>query len=396
VTRALSHRDRRRDVVVVGAGVVGLSCAWRLAEAGLTTVTVDPDPCRGASWVAAGMLAPVTEVRYGEEDHVALNLAAARGWPAFAAELEAASGRTVGHLTSGTLLAAVDDTDAAWLRDLVAFQHELGLHSELLTPRRARELEPGLAPTVRGALRAPGDHQVDNRRLLRALVAAAHASGVGLVRGAVDALDVENGAVTGVHLADGSSIRAPIVVLAAGWRSAPLMPDAALPAPVRPVKGQILRLRGPGGAPVLGHTVRAIVQGASVYVVPRADGSVVVGATVEERGADATVTAGAVFELLRDARRVFPGLSELELEETAAGLRPGSPDNAPLVGTVPLRTGASDVGGLVLATGHFRNGILQAPITAEAVTAVATGGDVPAELAPFPPARFAPAAGLAC
>jgi glycine oxidase len=396
VTRALSHRDRRRDVVVVGAGVIGLSCAWRLADAGLTTALVDPDPCHGASWVAAGMLAPVTEVRYGEEDHLSLNLAAAAGWPAFAAALEAASGLRVGHRSAGTLLAAVDDTDAAWLGDLVAFQHELGLASELLTPRRARQLEPGLAPTLRGALRAPGDHQVDNRRLLRALVAAGCQSGVGLVRRQVEALATEGGAVTGVHLDDGSSIGARAVVLAAGWRSAALMPDVAISAPVRPVKGQILRLRGPAGSPVLGHTVRAIVQGSSVYVVPRASGTVVVGATVEERGDDVTVTAGAVFDLLRDARRVYPGVSELALEEAAAGLRPGSPDNAPLVGSVPSRRGGGDVDGLVLATGHFRNGILLAPVTAEAVTAVVTGGEVPAPLAPFPPARFAPAAGLAC
>ena len=161
------------------------------------------------------------------------------------------------------------------------------------------------------------------------------------------------------------------------------MPAGAVP--VRPVKGQILRLLPSERAPVLTRTVRGVVQGSSVYVVPRENGTVVVGATVEERGYDTTVTAGAVYELLRDARRVVPGITELELVETRAGLRPGSPDNAPIVGS------AADGGvdGLVVATGHYRQGILLAPVTAAAVAAIVTGDEPPDEMAPFGPGRFA-------
>jgi glycine oxidase len=382
-------------VVVVGAGVIGLSCAWRLALDGLATVVVDPEPGRGASWVAAGMLAPVNELRYGEQDLLTLNLAAAECWPAFAADLEADSGRAVGLRTEGTVLAAVDEGDAAWAAELLDFQHELGLTSEPVSVRRARQLEPALAPGLRAAVWTPGDHQVDNRRLLAALTSAVEAHGVEIRRRRVVEVEVEDGGVRGVVLEDGDALAAPTVVVAAGHDSGSL-PGLGEPAlPVRPVKGQILRLRGPARPPLLHHTVRAIVQGASVYVVPRDDGTVVVGATVEERGRDTSVTAGAVYELLRDARRVVPGLSELELEETIAGLRPGSPDNAPLIGTLPARPGGPDVAGLVVATGHFRNGILLAPITAAAVTGLVRGGDLPPELLPFSPARFAPAPGLA-
>jgi glycine oxidase len=410
VTRSPHPRDRRDDVVVVGAGVIGLSCAWRLAQRGLATVVVDPRPGEGASWAAAGMLAPVTEVHYGEEALLALNRAGAAGWPAFAAELEATSGSAIGHRTDGTLLVTADANDEAWAVQLYDFQRSLGLEVQHLNARRARDLEPVLSPSVRGALWVPGDHQVDNRLLLGALRVALRHARVEVLEQRVASIEMAATSVSGICLVDGTEVRAPAVVLAAGWASAALGAAVGVTVPVRPVKGQILRLRGRPGGALPQMTVRAVVQGASVYLVPRDDGTLVVGATVEEQGDDLSVTAGAVYELLRDARRVVPGVSEAELEEAVAGLRPGSPDNAPMIGTPMMATsvigtsGAATTGarrhspasGLVVATGHFRNGILLAPITADAVTSLVVDGELPSELSPFSPTRFDPAPGLAC
>ena len=373
------------DVAVVGGGVIGLCSAWKIASEGMRVAVVDPDPGRGASWVAAGMLAPVTEVHHGEEALLALALASARLWPAFAAELAETVARPIGYRTTGTLVVAADEGDRAWAHELFEFQRHLGLGVEWLTGRRARQLEPNIAPGVRGAIWAPGDHQIDNRRFVGALLDAVRGAGAVPVHRRAAALECSAGVVSGVRLDDGTTLRAPTVVLAAGSWSAGLegLPEGAAPA-VRPVKGQILRLRPGGGAPVLTPTVRGLVQGSSVYVVPRDDGTVVVGATVEERGFDTAVTAGAVYELLRDAHRVVPGITEMVLDEASAGLRPGSPDNAPIVGPCAVR-GAE---GLVLATGHYRQGILLAPITAAAVAALVSGREPPEEMRAFGPERF--------
>ena len=378
---------RRSDVVVVGGGVIGLAAAWTLASRGMTVAVVDPEPGRGASWAAAGMLAPVSEVQNGEEPLLALALAGARRWPAFAAELAAAVGRGVGYRTTGTLVVASDDDDRSWAQELYEFQHELGLDVTWLTGRRARDLEPSIAPGVRGAIWASGDHQVDNRLLVGALLDAALARGVVVHRDRAVVVECAGGAVTGVVLAGGTTLGARSVVVAAGSWSGRLdgLPPGATP-PVRPVKGQILRLAPSERAPTLTHTVRGMVQGSSVYVVPRHDGTVVVGATVEERGFDGAVTAGAVYDLLRDAHRVVPGVTEMVLGEVTAGLRPGSPDNAPIVGPPSVR----GCDGLVVATGHYRQGILLAPLTALAVAAFVSGDDPPSEMAPFGPGRFAP------
>lgn len=384
---ARAARAGRFDAVVVGGGAIGLAAAWLAAGRGLAVAVVDPEPGHGASWAAAGMLAPVTEVHYGEEALLALNLASVRRWPDFARTLEAATGCSVGLRTTGTLLVAAETGDRAWAEDLYRFQVELGLEVQWLAARAARELEPALAPGVRGAVWVPGDHQVHNRHLLRALLQACAASGVQLVRDRVRAVECAGGAVVGVLLSTGRALRAPAVVLAAGWSSGQVggLPAGTVP-PVRPVKGQILRLSPrPGHGGLLTRTVRGIVQGSSVYLVPRADGSVVVGATAEEQGPDRTVTAGAVYQLLRDAHRVVPGVTELVLDEAAAGLRPGSPDNAPLIGT----PGPRGPHGLVLATGHYRNGILLTPLTAEAVAALVAGDQPPPEVTPFSPERFA-------
>jgi glycine oxidase len=368
------------DVVVVGGGVIGLGTAWRAAQAGMAVTVVDPAPGRGASWAAAGMLAPVTEVHYGEQALLRLNLAAADRWPAFAAELEEASGRRIGYRRCGTLTVARDADDNAAIEDLYRFQLRCGLEVERLRSRDCRRLEPGLAPSVRGGVLAPGDHQVDNRAMAGALLAACERAGVRLLAGRAAALRLDGERVTGVTVADGASLAAATVVLAAGCWSRELGGLAArLLPPVRPVKGQLLQLRGPAADPLCRRNVR----GLEVYMVPRADGRVVVGATVEEQGFDTRVTAGAVHDLLRAAFELLPDVAELELVETVAGLRPGSPDNAPLLGP-------AGVDGLVVATGHYRNGILLAPVTADAVTELLVSGRVPAPIAPFGPARPAP------
>jgi len=367
------------DAVVVGGGVIGLGIAWRAAQAGLTVTVVDQAPGRGASWAAAGMLAPVTEVHYGEDELLALNLASAARWPGFAAEVEEASGRPVGYRPGGTLAVARDADDNAALEDLYQFQLSHGLDVQRLRSRECRQLEPGLHPGIRGGVLAAGDHQVDNRALVQALLVACERAGARLVAGRVAELATRGDRVTGVVLAGGETLPAGTVVLAAGCWSGSLggLAAEALP-PVRPVKGQLLYLRGPASEPVCSGNVR----GLEVYVVPRGDGRVVVGATVEEQGFDTRVTAGAVHDLLRAAMELLPDVAELELVETVVGLRPGSPDNAPMLGPAGPE-------GLVVATGHYRNGILLAPVTAETVAELLATGRVPELIAPFGPGRFA-------
>jgi glycine oxidase len=325
------------------------------------------------------MLAPVTEVHYGERPLLALNLAAAAGWPAFAAEVEEASGQPVGYRPGGTLAVARDADDNAALEELYRFLLGCGLEVERLRSRECRQLEPGLAPSIRGGVGAPRDHQVDNRALVEALQVACQRAGVRMVAGRVAELDSDGDRVTGVVLAGGERLAAGAVVLAAGCWSGELggLAAEALP-PVRPVKGQLLYLRGPAAEPLCSRNVR----GLEVYVVPRTDGRVVVGATVEEQGFDTTVTAGAVHDLLRAALELLPDVAELELLETVVGLRPGSPDNAPMLGP-------AGPDGLVVATGHYRNGILLTPVTADTVAELLATGRVPDLIAPFTPGRFA-------
>ncbi len=368
------------DVVVAGGGVVGLATAWRAAQRGLSVAVVDDAPGSGASRAAAGMLAPVAEAAYGEQDLLAWARTSLARYPSFLADLEQASGLPVPHRTAGTLLVGFDDDDVRALAELHRFHGELGLPAERLVPREARRREPSLTPRVRGALQVAGDHSVEPRAMHAALLAAARSSGVRLVPARVAGLLVEDGRAAGVRLESGSAgdeVRAGAVVLALGAWSGGL--PGAPPVPVRPVKGQILRLRG---EPLLAGTVRALVRGREVYLVPYGEDRLVVGATVEEQGFDPRVTAGAVLDLLADATEVVPGLTELELVETLARWRPGSPDNAPLVGP-------SELPGLVLATGHYRNGVLLTPVTADAVAELLATGTLPAHAAPFAPDRFA-------
>ncbi|MEZ7007321.1 glycine oxidase ThiO [Streptomyces sp. AD55] len=375
------------DVLVVGGGIIGLVTAWRAARRGLATAVVDPAPGGGAARVAAGMLAPVTELHYGEQALLALGLASAERYPDFAAELSDATGHDLGYRRCGTLAVALDADDRAHLRELHAFQERCGLASTWLPGRECRRLEPMLAPGVRGGLWVEGDHQVDPRRLARALVVACERAGVVFHRDEAVRLTVAGDRATGVVTAGGTRPAAGRVVLAAGSLSGRLagVPEEVR-APVRPVKGQVLRLAMPSAhGPLLGRTVRAVVRGNPLYLVPRENGELVVGATSEELGWDTTVTAGGVYELLRDAHELVPGITELPLAETLAGLRPGSPDNAPLLGATALP-------GLLLATGHHRNGVLLTPVTGDVMAEILTGGEPPAVARPFTPRRFGAAA----
>jgi glycine oxidase len=367
----------RDGVVVAGGGLIGLAVAWRCAQRGLRVTVAAGAPEDGAWRAAAGMLAPVTEAAYGEEPLLRLGLESLRRYPGFVAELERASGAGVGLRTTGTLQVGFDADDMRALDALHGFHQELGLPARRLTASEARRREPSLTPRLRGAVHVTGDHSIDARALYAALRVAAAGAGARLVPARAAELIVHDGHATGVRLVGGESLTGDVVVLALGAWSGAL--TGVPPLPVRPVKGQILRLRGAAG--LLAGTVRALVRGRSVYLVPLSDGELIVGATVEEKGFDPTVTAGAVYELLRDAIEVVPGVTELELAETVVRWRPGSADNAPLLGP-------SGLPGLVLATGHYRNGVLLTPVTADAIAELLSDGALLAVAAPFGPDRF--------
>lgn len=340
------------DVAVVGAGVIGLSVALRARREGLSVVVIDRDePGRGTTWSAAGMLAPVSEAHPAEPELLALLLRSAELWPAFAAQLGELGQEPLRLGEHGTLVVARDQDGAREIARELDIRRRLGLAAEPLLPSAAREREPALAPTIRAAASFPGDQSVDPRRLVVALTKACAAQGVVLRREEVDPRTLRNERV---------------VIAAGAWSG----------APVRPVKGQALLLRDPGTEPL----VRGVLRFDGGYLVPRAGGRYYLGATVEERGFDSAPTALAHYELLRDCAEVLPGVLELEVEELVCGLRPGTPDNAPLIGADPGDPR------FVLATGHHRHGILLAPVTAELVVAELRGTPAPIE---FSPSRFA-------
>ncbi|HWM54737.1 MAG TPA: glycine oxidase ThiO [Solirubrobacterales bacterium] len=353
------NEQRSYDAIIVGGGVIGLSCAWRAARAGARVALVDrAEPPAGATRVAAGMLAPVGELTFGEPELLQMTLAAAERYPSFVEELEAEAGISTGYTRLGALHVALDRDEAAELRRVHDLQRSLGLEAEWLPPRRCRELEPGLTPSFNGGVHAAGEAAVDPRALSAALLAALAGRGVEMRTGTeVVAALLDGERIAGVRTASGEELRAAAVVLATGaWSgAAEWLPESARP-PIRPVKGQIVELLTRDGA----APCQRILASERIYMVPREDGRLVVGATVEEQGFDTTVTAGGVHELLREAYRLLPDVAEMELLDAAAGLRPGTPDNLPLVGPGALE-------GLILACGHYRNGILLAPLAAETV-----------------------------
>ncbi|HEY3903664.1 MAG TPA: FAD-dependent oxidoreductase [Streptosporangiaceae bacterium] len=393
------------DVLIIGGGVIGLAIGWRAAQRGLKVIVADPAPGYGASHAAAGMLTPVAEAAYAERELFELGSQSLRQYPEFAAELTEITGASVGFRRTGTLLVGYDADDMAMVAEHAQLRESFGVASQRLSARECRRAEPLLGPAIGGGLLIEDDASIDPRQLTSALLTALKAAGgTHRPQSATKLLTLADRA-TGAELTDGSKITADQIVLSAGWASASLdgLPPGIAP-PLRPVKGQILRLRPtpatvsaglrgiPGGrspwpaqSPALiGRTVRGLVQGSSVYLVPREEGELVIGATQEELGADTTVTAGGVWQLLRDARAIVPGITELELAEAVAGLRPGTPDNAPVLGPSALP-------GLVLAAGHFRSGVLLTPVTAELIAEFLATGKLGPAAAAFDPRRFAPA-----
>jgi glycine oxidase len=379
----INHRSDLPVVAIVGAGVIGLGIAWRLAQGNARVTVFDKAQAgSGASFAAAGMLGICAEAEPGEEALVALGRLSQSLWPNFAAELEEVSGQTIGLQTQGTLLVALTADDQARICHHLAFQHSLKLPVGWISAREVREREPHLAAGIAGAVFSPEDHQVDNRKLASALALAARRSGATIkeycpVRRILQAFD----RVVGVELEDGSQLRTDLVVLAAGaWSRGIEGLPAALRPPVRPVKGQMLALQMDPAAPLLRHVVRAL----NGYLVPRLDGRLIVGATVEEKGFDTRLTAGGMLALLDAAWRVVPAIEELAIVETWTGHRPGSRDDAPILGSAPLQ-------GLLYATGHHRNGILLAPVTAKMVAQLALQNTLDPAIAPFGFDRFSPA-----
>jgi glycine oxidase len=384
----------RPDALIVGGGVIGLAIAWRAAQRGLRVTVCDPSPGGGASHAAAGMLTPVSEAAYAERALFGLAQRSLAGYAGFTSELTGLTGEPTGFRADGSLQVAYDHDDLALLNELATLRESFGAAPQRLSARECRAAEPMLDPSVRGGLLAAEDASVDPRLLTSALLTAARLAGVTVIAQAAAQVYVAAGRAAGAVLADGTRVLAGQVVLAAGWQSAAIggLPDGSVP-PVRPVKGQILRLRPTpataraGIAPGLViRTIRGIVRGSSVYLVPRTAGGIVIGATQEELGADTLVTAGGVWELLRDARTLVPGVTEFELAEAVAGLRPGTPDNAPIIGPARLP-------GLVLATGHFRSGVLLAPVTADIVTDYLAFERISEAAAPFSAERFSRPAG---
>ncbi len=381
---SVTPTNNRPSVAIIGAGVVGLGIAWRLAGRAAVTVFDRGKAGAGASYTAAGMLAACCEAEPGEEALVALGRQSQARWPAFAEELLRASGIDVELRHEGTLVLALTADDQAEIAHRLEFQQQkLALPLEWLSAAATRAREPHLAGNIAGALFSPEDHQVDNRKLVQALRVAAEAAGAEIhEHRPVKEIVVQGERAKGVLLEDGTIAAADIVVLAAGaWSRgiAGLPPDRR--PPVRPLKGQILTLRMDASAPLTSHVLWA-PPGA--YLVPRRDGRLIVGATVEEKGFDDKVTAGGMLTLLEAAWRAVPAVEELPIEEILVGHRPGSRDDAPILGPGPLE-------GLFYATGHHRNGILLAPVTADSMARLVLDNVVEPAIKPFGFERLLPA-----
>jgi glycine oxidase len=366
------------DVLIVGGGTIGLAIGFELVRRGTRTTIFEKDRAgRGTSYQAAGMLAPDAEIEFEERELYDFNRESLRRWPDFADRVEAASGQSVDYRDEGTLIVA-DDRDAAEaLERLYTFQQDQGLNVEWLTGEEAREIEPFVAPRLSAAVFAPSDHQVDNRRLVDALRTAFQAEGGTLHEHTPVQAVVPDAETPAVRTADGERVAGDCVVVAAGVWSRELdglTPDAQ--PPVRPVKGQMIQMRR-----TRPFDLQHVVRGPEAYLAPKSDGRVVMGATSEELGFDTTVTAGGLFDLLEGGWEVVPGIRDLPVDETWAGLRPASRDHAPLLG-------ASAAPGVAMATGHYRHGILLTPITAEEMARLVCTGETSEWIEPFSPQRF--------
>jgi glycine oxidase len=366
------------DVAVVGGGLIGLSIAWRLARAGRSVVVLERETIgAGASLAATGMLAPAAEHEPGSDPLLPLALESLRRWPAFRDDLEAEAGRRIDYRPDGTLVLAVGRDEVERLRFRYDLRCRSGLDAAWLPGSEVRRLEPGLRPSVTAGIHCPLDHQVDPRLVMDALAEACRRAGVVLAEGTpVTALDWSGGRVAGVRCGD-RAVAAEVVVLASGaWSGEGGLLPEALTLPVRPLKGQSLALRTTARTGGLGR----MVWTEQVHMAPKSDGQLIVGATVEDCGFRPGVTAGGLYALLEGARRVLPGIEEMEVEAVWCGYRPTSDDDAPILDALAP--------GLVAATGHHRNGYLLAPVSADAIAELVTRGALPDVARPFSRARF--------
>ena len=374
----------RADVAIVGGGLIGLSIAWRLAQAGRSVVVVERETIgSGASLAATGMLAPAAEHEPGSDPLLPLALDSLKRWPGFRDALEAASGLDIDYREDGTLVLAIGRDEVERLRFRYDLQRRSGVAAEWVAGTEVRRREPALRPSVTAGVFCPLDHQVDPSRVMAALVAACRAAGVALVENSpVLALERTAGRVSGLRTAE-RTLQADTVILAAGaWSGEGGLLPQSLALPVRPLKGQSLALKTTRRTGTLSH----MVWTEQVHMAPKSDGHIVVGATVEDCGFRSGVTAGGLYALLEGARRVLPGIEEMEVEAVWSGFRPTSDDDAPILGEIAP--------GLVVATGHHRNGYLLAPVTADAIAALVTTGAMPAVARDFSIARFAPSTDL--
>lgn len=380
VAGAGGHASTR--VVLIGGGVIGLACAWRLLRAGCDVTILDPAPGLGATHAAAGMITPASEATFGQESLLAVSTASAESWPTFAADLERDSGRVIELVRRSTLFVAADKDDEAGLARHARLLERHHRPVERLPSRTARRLEPALSPRLAGSLLIDGESSVDPRQVTEALVAAVTGLG-GTVQATRARPRARDGRCVGAELASGELVEADVTVLAAGWETTGAAAGLGLRVPIRPLKGQVLRLRS--AAPdTLTRVVRAAVHGRFVYLVPRPGDEIVVGATSEDVGPETRVTAGGVHDLLHDAIAVVPELAEAALVEAIARLRPATPDNLPLVGPVA----SAEADGLLVAAGHGRDGILLAPLTADIVAAHVCGTPLPHHAPPLAAERF--------
>jgi glycine oxidase len=376
------NNSANSPIAVIGGGVIGLGIAWQLTRRGASVTVFERDSAgRGASWSAAGMLAPLSEVGFEEENFLRLGQESLGRYPKFLDELHEDSGMAVPLDTRGTLLVGLDRDDAERLRRLFEFRMHLGLPVEWLSGGGAREIEPLISPRASSAIWIPDDHQIDNRLLITALKKAFAKCGGTLHENLpIREISIENGRAKGIRT-ENDAHDASTVVIAAGCWSKQLagIPKEMLP-PVRPVKGQIITLTADDTF-ALSHVVRA----PDAYLLPKDDGRVILGASEEEMGFDTTITAGPVYKLLERGWETIPAIYDLEVNEIEAGLRPGSRDHDPIVGETPID-------GLYYATGHYRHGILLAPSTAYEMSDLLLEGKSSPLFAQFKPGRFMPAA----
>lgn len=369
------------SVVIIGAGVMGLGVAWQLSKAGRRVLVLEKHhPGAGASRAAAGMLAPMAELQYDEEPLLHFSLASQRRWPSFVEELEADAHMSVEYETSGTLLVAWDRDEAEDLKRHYEYQQSVGMQVEWRSGRGLRRLEKMLSPRIVGGIHCADDVQVSNRRYVEALEAAARAAGAEIRSGVeVKKLLFESGEVRGVETQKGEKIHADMTVVAAGAWSHSLHIPNVVSLPIRPVKGQMMALQMDPNYPLIRHVIRRRLEG--IYLVPKSDGTLVIGGTSEEMGFDDRITAYGLRHLLEHAFEIVPGIDELPIKETWVGFRPAGRDSGPLLGR-------SSVPGLAMITGHFRHGIQLSPLSIDVVTN-AILHDERAEIArAFDPARF--------